>query len=290
MDFIQFGRIHGLEIIHEKLYSSEKIRRCGTTDKPKSLNGAYYFDGQRGWVCNWSDGARVEWWNDPTAKPWTEEEKAQWQAQRQAAKREQEASYLRAAQRADLTLKQAKSDKHAYLHRKGFPDAHGLVREGVLLIPMRHVQTNALQGLQQIEWVEAERKYKKRMFTGMRAKAAVFRMGPAQAKETFLCEGYATGLSIHAALRSIGSQAAVLVCFSAVNLEHVASLTNGRRFVCADNDASKTGQETAEATGLPWCMPDEEGQDFNDLHVASGLFPVVRKLMAVRLQQEVAHT
>lgn len=303
-DFIKFGRAHGLEINPAKLHVSQKIRRCGTTEKPKSDNGAYFFDGQRGWVCNWSDGARVEWWNDPHAKPWTEADKAEWKAKRQEERRKQELAYQRAALEATEMIRRARSDTHAYLHRKGFPDERGLILDGVdlwigkelqrldnvLLIPMKNPITGQLQGVQQIAWDESSRKFVKKMQTGMRAKGATFRMGPMRATETYLCEGYATGLSILAALRSIGSQAAVLVCFSASNLEHVANMVAGRRFVCADNDVSKTGQEAAEATGLPWCMPDTEGQDFNDLHAQSGLFAVAKQLMEVRLKQEVSTT
>jgi putative DNA primase/helicase len=52
--------------------------------------------------------------------------------------------------------------------------------------------------------------------------------------------------------------------------------------VFADNDVSKTGENAAIQTGLPWTMADQVGYDANDLHKNNGLFAVVAKIMAVR--------
>lgn len=281
--FINFARAHGVEINPSKFYAGEKVRRCGTVDKPKSSNGAYFWDGARGWVFNWAAEARVQWFNDGNAKPWTEQEKAQWRQRRDAAKASQEHDHQRAAIRAQELIRNSKPLEHAYLHRKGFPDKQGLVAaDGALLIPMRDVFSNAVNGVQSIRWNEPERKFEKKMNSGMKAKGAVFRMGDRLARETVLCEGFVTGLSIEAAMRNVGMKAAVLVCFSAHNLEHVARLIKGRVFVFADNDASKTGEQSAINTGLPYCMSDELGEDANDLHMRAGLFAVAQKLMEVR--------
>ena len=48
--FIAFARAHGVEIDASKLDDSGKLRRCGTTDHPRSKNGAYVWDG-RGRLC-----------------------------------------------------------------------------------------------------------------------------------------------------------------------------------------------------------------------------------------------
>lgn len=281
MNFIDFARSHGLEI--SSLVPSERVQRCGTIDKPRSKNGAFYFDGLRGWIWNWSGEARVQWFNDANANPWTEAEKAAWKAKRQAAQASQEQDYQRAAQRASELLRNAKPQEHNYLHRKGFPDAQGFVAaDGALLIPMRNLMTNNLQGVQVIRWDEEARTFTKKMNPGMRAKGAVFRMGDKTAPETFLVEGYATGLSVHAALRSVGLRASVLVCFSANNLEFIAPQLKGRAFVCADNDKSGTGEKSAQATGLPYCMSPIVGEDMNDLHARAGLMAVCAQLMAVR--------
>lgn len=283
--FIDFARAHGVDIDPAKLYASERIRRCGTMDKPNGTNGAFFWDGERGWVFNWAGEARVQWWNDPKAKPWTDADKAIWKARRQAANASQERDQQQAATRAAEMLRGASPTNHDYLHRKGFADAQGLVsKDGALLIPMRSLQTNNLQGVQVIRWDEEARTFTKKMLPGMRARGAVFRMGDKTAPETFLVEGYATGLSVHAALRSVGLRASVLVCFSANNLEFIAGQVKGRAFVCADNDKSETGEKSALATGLPYCMSPEMGEDMNDLHARAGLMAVCALLMAVRRQ------
>jgi phage/plasmid primase-like uncharacterized protein len=286
MTFIDFARAHGVEIDYNKLSPSDRIKRCGTTDKPRSDNGAYFWDGQRGWVMNWSGEARVVWYSDPNAKPWTDEEKRQWAAKRQTQQSEQQHKYEQTALKADMILRSAKLDDHPYLTAKGFGAEKGFVLDDVLLIPMRNVATNKLQGYQQIIWDTDERKYVKKMLTGMRAKNAVFRMGVKDAGETWLVEGYATGLSVHHALRSCGMKASVVVCFSAGNMVAVAGQISGKVMIFADNDASGTGAKSAEETGHPWVMADEVGFDANDLHQKHGLFAVVRKLMECQSKTE----
>lgn len=285
MNFIDFARAHGVEIDPNRLYPSDKIKRCGTVEKPRSGNGAYFWDGQRGWVMDWSGEARVIWYEDPHAKPWTDEEKRLWAAKRASAATEQEHRYQQAALQADIVLRSAKPDHHPYLEMKGFKDEKGLVLDDKLLIPMRNVVTNKLQGYQAIRWDMDSRKYEKKMLTGMRAKNAVLYMGNRDIPECWLVEGFATGLSVRNALRSVGLNASVVVTFSASNLIQVADQIPGRRFVFADNDESKTGEKAALETGLPWTMADTVGWDANDLHAKKGLFSVVAKIMECRAKE-----
>jgi putative DNA primase/helicase len=282
MTFIDFARAHGVEIDPARFYSSEKIHRCGTVEKPRSNNGAWFWDGQRGWVMDWSGDARTVWFQDPNAKPWTDQEKRDWMLKRQTANAQKDNAYELAAQRADIDLRSAKMADHAYLTIKGFPDMQGLVLDSKLLIPMRNVVTNKLQGYQQIYWDAPNMRYEKKMLTGMRAKNAVFFLGERTATEAWLVEGYATGLSLHAALRSVGLKASVVVCFSASNMIAVADQIPCKRYIYADNDESKTGERSAEQTGLPWTMSDTVGYDANDDHKKTGLFSVVKKIMDLR--------
>jgi putative DNA primase/helicase len=282
MNFIQFARAHGVEIDYDRLYPSDKIRRSGTVLKPRSTNGSYFWDGKRGWVMDWSGEAKVVWYNDPDAKPWTEDEKRLWGEKRRAQVSDQQKKYDAAAQHAKELLKLAKMESHPYLEYKGFKDEKGLVLDNKLLVPMRNVSTARLQGYQEIYFDYEARKYEKKMMFGMRAKNAVFYIGARQVPETWLVEGYATGLSLHKALRTCGLKSSVVVCFSASNLIAVADQIPHQRFVFADNDESGTGQKAARATGLPWTMADEVGNDSNDLHVKHGLFAVVGKVMNLR--------
>ena len=293
MSFIAFARAHGIDIDPAKFYASDKIRRTGTVDKPRSTNGAFFWDGQRGWVMDWSGDARAMWYEDPHSKPWTDQEKRDWALKRQTANADKDLSYELAAERAMITLRNAKPSTHPYLQIKGFPDEKMLVLDNKLLIPMRNVVTNKIQGYQSIYWDAPNMKYEKKMLPGMRAKNAVLYMGARDASEIWLTEGYATGLSVRDALRSTGSIASVVVCFSASNLIQVADQIKGQRYVFADNDPNKKhpetgaevgmmGERSAIQTGLPWTMADEVGWDANDLHKKHGLFAVAKKIMDLR--------
>jgi len=270
-DFIQFARAHGVEI--GDLQTGERIRRCATVEHPRSKNGAYWWDGSRGWVQAWDGDGQVHWFDDPQAKPWTDADKRAWAALRQSEAQAREAAYANAALRAGVMLRSTTPGQHGYLMRKGLPDVHGLrLPDGALFVPMRHLESNALQGGQVIRWLPDAMKWEKKMVAGMRAKGAVLRLGPKTAAETFLCEGYATGLSIELAGRLLRLSASVLVCFSAGNLQHVAPQLKGRATVFADNDESGAGEAAARSTGLPYVMSPILGEDANDFHVRAGLF------------------
>jgi putative DNA primase/helicase len=240
MTFIDFAKGHGL-LIHS-LYPSEKIHRCGTEDKPKSKNGAYYFDGERGWVWRWDMGAETIWFEDENAQPWTDEQKKDWIQKRREADRARETEAQKASKRAAEFLDKLTPSTHDYFIRKGLPKITGLVKDGDLYIPM---------------------------VNGAPTKNAVFRLGIGN--PIHLVEGLATGYSIKDV-----APGSVMVCFSANNLVQVASQIGD--FVWADNDKSKTGEKAAIETGLPWVMPDEEGWDFNDLRVKKGIFAIKKKL------------
>lgn len=283
-NFIDFARAHGVEIDPSKLYASDKIKRCPTTDKPRSTNGAYFWDGDRGWVFNWSAEARVQWYEDPTAKAWTDEEKRAWALKRRAAAAQAERKQENAALYAGMLIRSTVPAQHDYLVRKGLPKVDGMVLpDGVLVVPMRNLATNEVQGAQLIRWLPEEMRWEKKMVPGMRAKGAVLRLGPKHAIETVLCEGYATGLSIEAAAKQMRLNASVLICFSDSNMVHVASLlTQGKRLVFADNDKSGAGERAARETGLPYCMSPIEGEDANDVHKRAGLMPLCALLMEAR--------
>lgn len=292
-EFIRFAAAHGVEI--KTLDSSGRIRRVGTTEHPRSKNGAYRWDGERGWVCAWDGDGHVIGFKDPHARPPTAEEVRARQRQRQLLEDERNDLARQAAQKAARLLSLAKPGEHGYLQRKGLKDVPGLVLpDGELFVPMHHLVTNELQGAQVVQWVPDERRWEKKYLYGQQSRGAVLRLGPRQARETFLCEGYATGLSIEAGARHMRLSASVLVCFSAANLVHVAGLTRGERVVIADNDPpqrdpekarinpGEAGQRAARATGLRWAAPAEEGTDANDVHHQHGLMALMALLMAAR--------
>ena len=150
---------------------------------------------------------------------------------------------------------------HPYLISKGFPDQGGLVFENKLLVPMRHYGTSKIQSVQTIDSVG-----NKRYLQGGRAGHAVHKLwNSSYPTERWYCEGYATGLSIMAALKSLyrDSQSEVWVCFMASNLPKVVE-RRPNSFVIADHDSSGVGQKYAEQTGLPFWMPPDPDTDAND--------------------------
>lgn len=275
MNFVDFARSHGLEILN--LYPSDRIIRCGTVDKPRSTNGAYFFDGKRGWVFDWSGDAKVNWFEGNGT--WTLQEKTEWLSKRQTMKSDQAKSQAIVAERAEATLRSAKLDNHPYLEIKGFPDEKGLVIGEKLLIPMRDCVSNKIQGYQEILWNGEARKYEKKMLAGMRAKNAVFYMGDRGAQAKIAVEGYATALSVQAALKITGSKAAVICCFSASNMVQILGSMSGKLGIYADNDVSQTGEKAAIQTGLPYVMSDVVGHDANDDMQKFGTLFVAKKLL-----------
>jgi putative DNA primase/helicase len=251
-----------------------KIHRCGTANHPRSLNGAYWFDGQRGWCMRWG-ALDVSWWNSGKVKPFSDAEKKQWADKRRMAEKAKLEGYAKASSKASQMLSECVIDAHAYLKSKQLPESTGMINsDGHLLIPMRDCSTNKLNGVQSI-CLNAERDgFVKKFLPGMKAKGSVFKIG--SGKKIILVEGYATGLSVHEAASQMRLDVCVMCCFSASNMVHVAK-TRGH-YVMADADASKTGEKAAIDTGLPWLMPESIGMDWNDVHAKQGIFTLCAAL------------
>lgn len=269
MNFCQFAASVGL--LSNSFVADGKIHRCPTTSHPRTKNGAYMFDGKRGFCMDWSLTGSVQWWNDKNSKPWTEAEKKSWAENRRKEERARDEGYERAAAKAAQLLSQCVIDTHAYLRSKQLPEARGMINSGgALLIPMRDFSTNKLNGVQSIFLNEDRDGFVKKFLPGMKAKGSVFKIG--SGRKIILVEGYATGLSVHAAAKRMSLDACVMCCFSASNMVLVAK-THGH-FVMADCDASKTGEQAAIDSGLPWIMPISQGMDWNDVHATDGLMAV----------------
>lgn len=280
MQFDAFCRAHGL--IVDGITPGRWVR-VPTTDHPRKKNGAYKFLGDIGWVQNHAVDMDVSTWRaDEASLKAVDLQRIHRQAAEFDDKMRQ--GWQRAAAKAEAMVGRATYGEHNYLHIKGLGDQAGLVLEGALLVPMRHWRTNRLAGVQMIRWLEAERRYEKKMLPGMRAKGAVMRLGNPQARRIWLVEGYATGLSVEAAVRLLRLRDAVTVCFSAGNLVHVARCLRevGQDVaVFADHDASGAGERAALQTQAPWCMSPVSGEDANDMHKRAGIFQVANRMLGV---------
>lgn len=265
MSFRHFAEAHGVLI--RELVSDGLVHRCPTADKPRHRNGAYKFTGDWGWVQNWATHAEpILWRAEGVAVEVVKRDLGE-------LRRQEEEKHRKAAQAAQEVVARCRYDHHPYLDRKGFKDEQALVDfDGRMVVPMRDVDRYGR--VNSVQWIASDGE--KKFLPGGAAKGSVFVIG--SGPESWLCEGYATGLSVRAALKTMYRQARVVVCFSAGNLAAVAARMTGRRFVVADNDSSGTGERYAAQTGLPWVMPPTVGQDFNDMHQTDGL-PVASMLL-----------
>src|SRR5574340_527357 len=274
MTFAAFASACGL--LPSEIVPDGRIRRCPTASHPRRKNGAYMLAEGWGWVQDWSAHAEPQIWHDGEGG---RIDPGQLKAMMALRAREIRAGQERAARHAETLLSECELAPHAYLDRKGFPEELGLVdAEKRLLIPMRDCQDyRRVLSVQRIT-PDGE----KRFLLGGRTKGAIYILGNTNSRLTWLCEGYATGLSVRAAAQLMKMASRIVVCFSAANLVHLASVTGGARYVIADNAETKTGQLPAGNTALSWAMPDEVGTDANDLHQQQGLYAVAKLLQRAR--------
>ena len=253
------------------------------------------FDGVHGWCQSWEIDTEVRWWKNPDAPPLSDADRQAYERRRKEKDRERVEKARKAAAQAVKIMGEAELviprppqpwrpgrpaveeiSGHPYLKRKGFPMEPYFARRRDMLLPMFDVQRYGQPiGLQRIEPDGT-----KMFLPDQRSKGAVFRLGSGRARELWLCEGYATALSLRAALKKLHRDVDVLICFSAGNIKHVASLKFGTH-VMADHDkvnpqtGTRVGEQAAIATGLPWVCPPREGDDANDLHQREGLEALV---------------
>ena len=257
-------------------------------DRAKSENGWYVlYDGdiQAGRFGSWKTG-QSEKWCSKTASEFTPEEKKQYAARMEAARRLREAE----AERVHAECREwcekawkgapAATDDHPYLQRKGVP-AYGLkLFKDSLMVPVRSLEGGKLQGVQFI-YPEKQENGKDKIFkSGTAKQGAMHIIGKPVDDTLIICEGYATGASIHMATGH-----AVLVAFDAGNLKPVADATRKKQpawtlIIAADNDRLTAGnpgltKATAAAVAIGARLaipifPGDEGTDFNDLTQISG--------------------
>lgn len=258
-----------------------------------------------GWYCLFTDGVPAGAFGS-----WREGEPRRWSARRAdtltAAERDELQRRMERARRLREAAREAEAGAaaraaaglwaaagaadvaHPYLRARQV-GVFGLRQAGgALLVPMRDVQ-GRLRGLQRIFADGTKR------FVRGTAKTGLFHRIGGDGDTVYVCEGYATGASLHMA-----TGCTVIVAFDAGNLEPVAravreTLPAGTLVVAADNDRQtrrpdgtlwNTGLEharkAAAAAGarLVWpefANPNAPGSDFNDLHRLEGLHAVRRQ-------------
>lgn len=271
MDFISFCRVNGILI--DSPPPIGYWRRYPTEDHPRKRNGAVKFMGDHAFIQNWATDQEVAVWK---ADGDVQIDMNRMRRDAQEADRRRKIQQEAAIKKAAWILNQCQLAVHPYIKSKGFKDeqANIWVNEGkqILVIPMR--VDGRLVGCQLID----EDGGKKFLF-GQRTSEAEFVFD--NKGRHVLCEGYATALSVRQVLKQLKERYTLHVCFSAGNMVKVAArLPVG--IIFADNDASKTGERTAQQIGWPYFMPPTVGHDFNDYCQSVGVFGAsmaVRKLM-----------
>ena len=260
MEFISFCRAHGVLIDFPPPLGV--WRRYPTDDHPKKRNGAVKFMGDHGFVQNHAIDTEVSVWQPETPIKIDRKKIAKDLAAVEAKRRADQEDAVR---RAAFIMGETLLGKHEYLDSKGFEGAEDRIwgHEGkkTLVVPMR--VDGHLVGCQLIESDGS-----KKFLYGQRTSNA--EMVIDNKGVHILCEGYATALSIQAALRKMSRRYTIHVCFSAGNMKKIAEgLPDG--LVIADNDKSGTGERVAKEIGWKYWMSDVVGEDANDTHQRIGL-------------------
>lgn len=213
-----------------------------------------------------------------------------------------EAEQAEAARVAAAIVRTAVQATHPYLEAKGFPEELGLIHEAPhRCFPASRLGEAMVRAMPEGEgpWLivpgRVGRDVATVQFIGpdgskkniLRGRMAGASHRIATGRETWVCEGIATAMTVRAALRLLGRSATVLSAFSASNAAEVAKALPGA-ILAADNDKPVdafeglgTGEYYARRSGRTWIMPPERG-DWNDYQQAQGLRAVAMQLREVR--------
>lgn len=298
----------GLDLKGQLPEMDGKVHRVPLLNRAER-DGAYclYSDGvPAGWAQNHSTGDKVKLVATGVVLSPEERERQQQEraARLQAAEAERAKTRDAAAQRCQgMWDSFSPATSSPYLDRKGV-EAFGLKEDqGNIIIPLRNVE-GEMRGFQAIspEGLKA-------FATGMEKKGNFHLIG-AEGKdlsqtEIVLCEGYATGATLHMA-----TEKPVAVAFDSGNLAPVAEALrakypNAAITICADNDhamlrdgkphnvgvekATFAAQKVNGSVKIPTFTAQEKTQgltDFNDLHKARGIESVQHQLGMTRAKNQ----
>jgi putative DNA primase/helicase len=275
-----------------KIFTDGAIHRFPTWgDNAGETSGAYWHNGNVGWFQDWRTMERAQ-----VVKGTLSE----------ADKAALADSFSRNGQKVSRKALEAgiqkiwnvatKPDGHPYLLKKQIQVVPQVKQfDGKLIIPLFGINSE-LNGLQRID-----ADGRKRFLAGSRKKGSFFSI--VGGKTIVVCEGFATGVSIHQA-----TGFSVAVAFDAGNLLPVAKkmcakVGSDRVVVAGDNDNWKTAtgqpdtgtraaKKVASAIGVTVVLPvfqspnGEHTTDFNDLFVAEGADAVKTQFKAAKTGED----
>ena len=247
-----------------------------------------FLDGEGGIVCNWKFDVTQTFFASSNSTLTPEQRAVRHQAAeaaRIAADEERKREQSKAAEKAQAIWKRTETGAHAYLTRKGINPSGAKVYKDALVIPMRSDRE-----IQSLQFINADGI--KRFLKYGRKQGCYFSIGnPTGAAALAICEGFATGASIHEA-----TGLPVAVAFDAGNLEPVAKAMRTKFpdlpiTLCADDDWKKADNPgltkataAARSIGGLLALPVFDGDrpdkatDFNDSAARCGLEAVKRAI------------
>jgi putative DNA primase/helicase len=276
------------------LVSDRRTHRCQVEGKKRSNRAGSYMlteDGGMGGFRNWAAGGEWVVWQAAKPSQLTPEQRAEiLRVGRQAtAKRLADEERLRQAARLKAVKMWSKAveGQHPYLDRKGICSNGSRVLWEMLLVPVRDFGGH----IHSVQMIAADGA--KKFLPGGRVKGCChwIRCGQQTGPVVYVCEGFATGSTIHAAM---GGRP-VVVAYNCGNLLPVCQelrrrLPTARIVVCADNDHATEGnpglthaREAATAAHARLAVPEGmTGTDFNDVQAELGITNVTRQLSTTR--------
>jgi len=240
-------------------------------DKPGKKNGAYKLnmDGNpAGYFEHFPSDLKVFWRFSVQSEPLSLSMRRQIESDRKLRNLERKQRQKEAAKKARFIWSKAKpiddSGQHPYLIRKQIKPYLARLYKSALLIPL----FNESRELVNLQFIDADGN--KRFLAGGKKQGCFSVIGDsAKAERLLICEGYATGASLHKELGLF-----VVVAMDAGNLEPVAQAARrlfpkAEIIVAGDNDVSGKGQAEASKAALAvsgkYLIPDQAGADWNDV-------------------------
>ncbi len=251
-------------------------------DKRGTKNGAYILFQNGGWFQHWNSGVTGKWSANGKNAPLSREMREQIEADRKQRQIEMHQRHNDAAKKAQSIWCNAQpAISHPYLTKKRIKPHNTRIYNHALVIPL-YSPNRELVNLQFID-AEGNKRFlsggkKKGCFSVIRSKSvgcvsklAGENLGLNDSHSLsviLLCEGFATGASLH---EHTGHM--TVIAMDAGNLEPVAIEIKrlypaSQIIICGDNDASGVGQLKARSAALAVfgkvLIPETVGFDWND--------------------------
>ena len=253
-----YNAMASLGLVVKDLIADEQIHRCGTQKKPKDSNGWYciFAGGQAAVFGNWEYGDKYEKWRSDTI---TEVDWDKIRAKIEQKQREREKEYEEKAEEALAYIESCATTGFSdYLKNKQIYPHGAVFDKNVVVLPLQDA-TGKIWSYQKI-YPNGDKFFMK----GGRTSGCYYfiaNRNVSKNERVIVCEGFATGASIH---QETGMP--VAVAMNAGNLKKVAdSLVFRNITIAADNDESGVGESFARESGYYYVMPEKVGTDFNDL-------------------------